>query len=245
LTLALKDDLSLTERAWAQLELAHAHLSLRQLSEAKEALERGLSVAWRAQVRAETLILRGLLELRLGNSEDSLADFSEVTQLSASRRLIVQAYIGRAFAFALRGDAREVTANAKAAFVTEATRATVSRLDPFWDLQLDAAERDCARALLLLGRAEVHQGEDPREAQAARSQACRLLQPTESRDLESTPTEETSAVPWGVEIKRSLSAFQREACSQPVPAEINESEERGNTSHERHPSASGDDEDDF
>lgn len=245
LTQALRGDLSLTERAWAELELAHAHLSAGQLAPAQDALDRGLGVAWQTQVRAETLILRGLLDLRRGTTDRSLEDFSQVTELAASRRLIVQAYIGQAFAYALRGDAREVAVHARRAFVTEATRATVSRLDPFWDLQLSPVERDCARALLLLGRAEVLDSDDPREAHAARSQACSLLEPPEPRQPESSQNADSAEPVFGSEIKRSLSALYRQACNKPAPAELAVSRERAAAQDEAVSSTSRDDENDF
>src|SRR5690606_32816652 len=45
--------LSLTEKAWAQLELAHHSLASQNLPEAINELSRGLSYSWRAEVRAE------------------------------------------------------------------------------------------------------------------------------------------------------------------------------------------------
>lgn len=242
---ALKADLSLTERAWAELELGHSFLSRGELLKAQAALDRGLEVAWQTQVRAETLILRGLLGLRLGSTDRSLEDFSQVTELAASRRLLVQAYIGKGFAFALRGDAQEARVYARRAFVTEANRATVSRLDPFWDLQLSPIERDCARALLLLGRADVLSSEDPRGAHSARSDACSLLEPAESRTPELLRGSDSGERAWGEEIQRSLSGFYRHECVLPAPSDlgvIQESEtpdERGSVSTPRH------DEDDF
>lgn len=235
LSQALKSDLSLSARAFAELELAHDHLSRGQTSAALAALDRGLEVAWRTQVRAETLILRGLLRLRLGNSDSSLEDFHAVTELEASRRLIVQAYIGQAFAFALRGDAQKTAAFARRAYVTEATRATVSRLDPFWDVKLSALEHESARALLLLGGADALGTREPREAHHARSEACALLRSPDPERLDPTPLESTGAAPaidrtWGVLIKRALAAFYRDECSRPAPPETDASDASGQSS---------------
>lgn len=221
LSRALKSELSLTERAFAQLELAHDHLSRGQLPAALEALDAGLLVAWRTQVRAETLILRGFLGLRLGNTENSLEDFRAVTELAASRRLIVQAHVGQAFAFALRGDARETAVFAKRAYVTEATRATVSRLDPFWDVKLSALEHESARALLLFGGAEVQSTLEPREAHEARAEACALLRSPDPERIE--PSKESAdgaldaARTWGLSIKRALTTFYRDECARSTP----------------------------
>lgn len=221
---ALKSDLSLTEKAWAQLELAHDYLARGQLSGAQEALDAGLLVAWRTQVRAETLILRGFLGLRLGNTERSLEDFQEVTLLESSRRLLVQAHIGQAFAYALRGDEQKTAVFSKRAYVTEATRATVSRLDPFWDLNLSVAEHESARALLLMGAVEVLGAVEPSEARRARAEACALLLSPDPEKIESFTSESREAAlvldrAWGLSIKRSLADFYRETCARSAPHE--------------------------
>ena len=101
---ARSGNLSLTEKAWAQLELAHHSLTERNLREAIRELTRGLGYCWRAEVRAETLVLRGYTYLRLGEEQKAIADFHEVQLLSAPRRLLVQAHVGRALAHAMRGD---------------------------------------------------------------------------------------------------------------------------------------------
>lgn len=242
---ALKADLSLTERAWAELELGHSFLAQGELVRAQAALDRGLEVAWQTQVRAETLILRGLLGLRLGSTDRSLDDFSQVTELAASRRLLVQAYIGLGFAFALRGDAQEVRVYTRRAFVTEANRATVSRLDPFWDLQLSPIERDCARAFLLLGRAEGLSSEHPRAAHAARSEACSLLEPRESRKPESIPSSDSGERAWGKEIQRSLSGLYRQECALPAPFDLGPNQDGEALDEEGLSSTPRNDEDDF
>lgn len=228
---ALKAELSLTERAWAELEFAYVHLSEAQLSReqsrgflsgAEDALARGLEVAWQTQVRAEILNLRGLVGLRSGNTGRALEDFSEVTVLEPSRRSIVQAHVGQAFAFALRGEKREVAIFARRAFVAEATRAKVSRLDPFWDLQLSATEHECARALLLFGRADVLSSEDPGEANSTHSEACALLRPTKLPEPDSATGSQSAEQIWGAEIKRSLFEFYQEACARPAPPDVGE-----------------------
>ncbi len=217
---ALEGQLSLTERAWAQLEFAHHFISRRDLSGAHAALSDGLDIAWRTQVRAEIAMLRGLVHLRSGRGTEAMEDFSQVVTLGPSRRLIVQAQIGMALAFALRGDSQRVRETAREAFITEATRATVSRLDPFWDLDLSTMEHDSARALLLFGQAFVLAQEEPRDAYRARARACSLLEPSPQKPNEDAPQREQDTRIWGAEIRRSLGAYFEKTCLEPPPEEI-------------------------
>lgn len=215
---ASRGELSLIERAWAQLELAHNHVSRRDLSGAQQALNAGLEVAWRAQVRAEISMLRGFVHLRSGRGQEAMDDFSAVAALTVSRRLIVQARIGQALAFALRGDPERLRDMAKQAFITEMTRATVSRLDPFWDLELTTLEHENARSLLLFGKAFVLEHEEPEIAYRARLGACSLLEPAHPKGHPSLK-KGANGRPWGAEIRGSLRAYFEETCRRPPPDE--------------------------
>lgn len=220
---ALQGGLGSMERAWAELERAHFLSESGELDQAIAALSRGLDSAWRTSVRAETLVLRGLISTRRSDPEAALADFDEVVRMDSPRRLIVQAQVGRAFAYALRGDARRVSEQARRAFVTESTRATVSRLDPFWDLRLSSRESRGARALLHWGKAETLQLESPSEAHATRLQACSLVKWSGQQRHDPAEFE----MPWGKAIVATLAALWQKQCLLPPP------------------STSGNDEDDF
>jgi hypothetical protein len=131
---ALSGELSLTERSWALFERAHLALRRKDLKTAQQHLGAALSLAWRSPHRAEVLLLRGFVHLREGHDERALSDFTAVTRLRAPRRIGVEAHIGQALVYVERGDAYQAEAEAKTAFLIEAGRASVSRLDPFWDL---------------------------------------------------------------------------------------------------------------
>jgi hypothetical protein len=215
LSQALEGDLSYTERGWAHLERAHLALRAKKLEPARDQLGQSLWYAWRPDHRAEVFVLRGFVHLRDGQDELALADFGAARGLHAPRRVGVEAHLGRAFAFALRGDDHRLRQEAQAAYVIESGRATVSRLDPFWDLSLAPLEQQAARALLLWGKGEALGGSNSEAAHLARKTACRLLrrapEKVEEMDFPRAPEEEGS-VPWGTLTVASLLSLWGEDC---------------------------------
>lgn len=221
---ALLGDLSLTERGWAHFERAHLSLRTRDLKVARSYLDTALSFAWRSPHRAEVFVLRGFVHLRQGQDELALADFSEVARLYAPRRVSVEAHIGSAMAYVLRGDVDRAEAAARTAFLIEAGRASVSRLDPFWDLGLSPAEQRSARTLLLFGKAADLAPKNREAARLARQNACLLLRPSstaadESALLGTESQEGRGEVPWGSQTLAALRSLWEDTCQLPLGEE--------------------------
>jgi hypothetical protein len=133
-----------------------------------------------------------------------------VQMLNAPRRLLVQAHVGRALADAQRGDETSLRAEAMNAFIVESTRATVSRLDPFWDLGLSPQESSIARAVLRWGQAKAVENQDPGESYKALRAACSLLKnrPDRVSVEELTPGQ----LPWGLEVEQTLASIWKADC---------------------------------
>src|SRR5690606_3799120 len=105
---------------------------------------------------------------------------------------------------------------ARSAYLVEASRATVSRLDPFWDLALGPLEQQAARAVLLWGKAEALSGTNAEAAELSRRNACLLVrrspQAIEKSRLEGPALEEGPV--WGARAVAALLGLFGDACDE-------------------------------
>jgi len=213
---ALRSRLSATERGWAYLELSHLALRERNLDVALARLNDALAHCWQSAHRAEALVLRGFVRLRQSDEDTAILDFAAARALSAPRRVAVEAHLGLALSHAARGDGLRLAQEARSAYLVEASRATVSRLDPFWDLALGPLEQQAARAVLLWGKAEALSGTNAEAAELSRRNACLLVrrspQAIEKSRLEGPALEEGPV--WGARAVAALLGLFGDACDE-------------------------------
>lgn len=196
---ALSGDIGHTMRAWAYLELAHLSFRRGDLSAALGHIDSCLDHAWRTDVREEATIYQGWLFLRSGDAEAAEAKFLSVERQTSSRRVLVQAKVGRALSEAQKGNLDQFEALSRQAIEIESRRASVSERDSSWELELDEFERRAVQ-LVMTWRFEQPKQDEPGEIPPA----CALL-------ISKGEIEEGKQVKEG-EILRSLGRLLREPC---------------------------------
>jgi|GEM_PF-2989169 len=212
---ALGGALSHTEKAWAHLEIAHLSVHLQTNRQVENHLRLALKHAWREDVRAQVLVVRGWQRLQRNRPILAENDFLRVRGLECPQRLRVQATVGLAFVKTFHGDEISFHRSAFEASADNTRRSTVSGINMFWDLHLTPSSQKAARAVLLWGETWLAVSPKVRPGDLSKKLAvCALLRPPLQlvSSAEKYAPKQPVANPPQVTLGERLSEFLQEPC---------------------------------
>jgi hypothetical protein len=145
---AAEANLTETLRDWAYLEMGHLSLGEGRDQEALLYLGQAMAFAWRLDVRAEIMMFRAWINLRIGQIAEAEQEFSRLERSAPSARTRLQAKVGQALCAALAGERLEFERYSRQAQEIQSSRASVSGRSAFWDLELSASEQQAVEIVM-------------------------------------------------------------------------------------------------